>query len=149
MPGPLAGLRVIDCTTGTAGTRVGGGLADYGADVIWVERPGGDLLRDELAVEYSVYNRGKRSVELDLTTDEGRAALDGLLRAADVMISSWRPGVADNLGIAFAQLHERHPHLVVCEVSGFGADGPYRGHPRPRVPGLRRHRRHRRASRLS
>ena len=131
MPGPLAGLRVIDCTTGTAGTRVGGGLADYGADVIWVERPGGDPLRDGLAVEYSVYNRGKRGVELDLTTDEGRAALDGLLRAADVMISSWRPGVADNLGIGYAQLHERHPHLVVCEVSGFGADGPYRD-----IPGL-------------
>src|SRR5205085_10806921 len=61
MSGPLDGLRVIDCSRGTAGPRASGLLADYGADVIWVEPPGGDPWRDELAVPYAVFTRGKRS----------------------------------------------------------------------------------------
>ena len=67
--GPLTGLRVIDCSWGTAGPRATGMLADYGADVIRVEPPGGDPYRDELAVAYSVFNRGKRSIVLDLRSD--------------------------------------------------------------------------------
>src|ERR1035437_3412312 len=66
MPGPLHGLRVLDCSTGPAGLRAAGLLADYGADVIWVERPGGHRLRRDDPVAAAVFNRGKRSIELDL-----------------------------------------------------------------------------------
>ena len=65
MSGPLEGLRVIDCTSGMAGPKAAGILADYGADVIWVEPPGGDPFRRELSVAYSVFNRSKRSITLD------------------------------------------------------------------------------------
>jgi crotonobetainyl-CoA:carnitine CoA-transferase CaiB-like acyl-CoA transferase len=127
--GPLAGLRVIDCSTGTAGTRAGGLLCDYGADVVWVEPPGGDPHRQRLAGEYSVYNRGKRGIELDLTSDSGRAELFRLLRTADVFIQSWRPGVAERLGVDFDTVHAQVPGLVYCSISGFGAEGRRRDVP--------------------
>lgn len=129
MTGPLTGLRVIDCSTGTAGTRVGAGFADYGADVVWVEPVGGDRLRDELKIEYSVYNRGKRGVGCDLSTPHGLGGLRTLLRSADVLIHSWRPGVAERLGIGFEAVHAEFPHLVVADVSAFGQDGPHRDVP--------------------
>src|SRR4051812_49285843 len=99
MPGPLNGFRVIDCTRGTAGPRATGLLADYGAEVIWVEPPGGDPYRQELAIPYSVHNRGKRSVTIDLKTADGSQQLLALLDGADVFIQSWRPGVAERLGL--------------------------------------------------
>src|SRR4051812_33328717 len=116
--GPLQGLRVLDCSRGTAGPRAGGLLADYGADVVRVEPPGGDPWRDELAVEYSVYDRGKRSIELDLRSPDGRAAFDDLLGETDVLLYSWRPGVAEELGLDHASLHERFPQLVVASITG-------------------------------
>ena len=97
--GPLVDLRVIDCSRGMAGPRAGGLLADYGADVIWVEPPGGDPYREALAPEYSVLNRGKRSVVVDLK--EGVGDLYDLLQTADVFLHSWRPGVAERLGLDF------------------------------------------------
>ncbi|MCU1457920.1 MAG: dddD [Actinomycetia bacterium] len=126
MSAPLEGLRVIDCSRGLAGTRATGLLADYGADVIWVEPPGGDPFRDSLAIAYASANRGKRSVELDLRSPAGHDALLGLLETADVFVESWRPGVADRLGIGFDAIHEQFPDLVGCSISGFGADGPNR-----------------------
>jgi crotonobetainyl-CoA:carnitine CoA-transferase CaiB-like acyl-CoA transferase len=126
--GPLAGLRVVDCSRGTAGPRASGILADYGAEVIWVEPPGGDPWRDALAIEYSVTNRGKRSVVVDLRSPD-RAAIDELLASADVFVESWRPGVAVDLGLGFEQLHARFPSLMMCSISGFGVDGPHRGVP--------------------
>src|SRR3954464_5294977 len=86
MTGPLEGVRVVDCTRGTTGPRATGILADYGADVIWVEPPGGDPYRDDLAVRYSVYNRGKRSVVLDLQDDADHARMIELIRSADVFV---------------------------------------------------------------
>lgn len=127
MPGPLHGLRVVDCSSGLAGPRLTGLLADYGADVIWIERPGGDPFRGELRVAYSVTNRGKRSAVLDLPVE--RDTLFELLSDADVFVESWQPGVADRLGLGWADLHDRFPGLVACSISGFGADGPWRDVP--------------------
>jgi crotonobetainyl-CoA:carnitine CoA-transferase CaiB-like acyl-CoA transferase len=126
MSGPLEALRVIDCSRGTAGTRASGILADLGADVIWVEPPGGDPFREACAIPYSVFNRGKRSIVLDLRSDAARARLFELLGTADVFIESWRPGVADRLGVGYASLHARFPRLVFASISGFGTDGPER-----------------------
>ncbi len=127
MSGPLQGLRVIDCSRGTAGPRMTGLLADYGADVIWVEPPGGDDARGYLAVPYSVFNRGKRSVTLDLRAGTDR--LMPLLADADLFVESWRPGQAADLGLSYEQLHERFPALIHCSISGFGLTGPYRDLP--------------------
>jgi crotonobetainyl-CoA:carnitine CoA-transferase CaiB-like acyl-CoA transferase len=99
-------------------------LADYGADVIWIEPPGGDPWRESLAVEYSVFGRNKRSVELDLKSDSGRASLLELLATADVFVESWRLGVADRLGLSYEALHSRFPELVCCSISGFGPGRP-------------------------
>jgi crotonobetainyl-CoA:carnitine CoA-transferase CaiB-like acyl-CoA transferase len=129
MAGPLAGLRVIDCSTGMAGPRATGMLADYGADVLWVEPPGGDRFREELAIPYSVFNRGKRSIELDLHEDAERERLFEWLAGADVFVESWRPGVADGLGLGYDRLHELFPSLIYCSISGFGEDGPHRDTP--------------------
>ncbi|HKE76584.1 MAG TPA: CoA transferase, partial [Acidimicrobiales bacterium] len=124
--GPLDGLRVVDCSWGTAGPRATGLLADYGADVLWVEPPGGDRLRRLDPAAASVFNRGKRSVEVDLKDPDQRDRVAGLVARADVLVHSWRPGVAARLGLDYADLHDAHPGLVVCSISGFGPDGPWR-----------------------
>jgi crotonobetainyl-CoA:carnitine CoA-transferase CaiB-like acyl-CoA transferase len=129
MPGPLEGLRVVDCSRGTAGTRATGILADYGADVVWIEPPGGDPYRDRLASFYAVQNRGKRSVVLDLHAAEDHRRLRELLAAADLFMQSWRPGVAERLGLAYENLHEQLPHLVHTSISGFGPDDTRRSTP--------------------
>jgi crotonobetainyl-CoA:carnitine CoA-transferase CaiB-like acyl-CoA transferase len=120
MTGALEGLRIIDCTRGTAGPRTTGLFADYGADVIRVEPPGGDPWRAELAIPYSFFNRGKRSIELDLKSAEGHAAMGGLLDSADVLVCSFSPGVAERLGLGFDQLHKTHPALVYGSITGWG-----------------------------
>jgi len=127
--GPLTGLRVIDCSWGTAGPRATGMLADYGADVIRVEPPGGDPYRDELAVAYSVFNRGKRSIVLDLHSDTDRDVLLQLIGSADVFVQSWRPGAAERLGLGYGTIRRTAPSVVYCSISGFGADGPLRALP--------------------
>src|SRR5256885_144841 len=119
MPGPLEGIRVIDCSRGIAGPRATGLLADYGADVVWVEPPGGDPLRTRLAVEYSVFNRGKRSVFVDLKAERQRDRLLDLVRGADVFVESWQPGVAERLGFGYDTVHGLAPAVVYCSVSGF------------------------------
>ena len=116
MAGPLAGLRVVDCSTGTAGPRATGLLADYGADVVWVEPPGGDPMRVSMPIESAVFNRGKRSVELDLLTAQGRQSRADLLQNADLLVETWAPGEADALS-------DEPSHLVRCSITGFGPDG--------------------------
>jgi crotonobetainyl-CoA:carnitine CoA-transferase CaiB-like acyl-CoA transferase len=127
--GPLAGLRVVDCSSGEAGTRASGLLADYGADVIWVEPPGGDPERHRLRVLYAVTNRGKRSVTLDLSLAADVETLWSLLSSADVFLESWAPGQGESLGFGYDAVHDRAPHLVVCSVTGFGPEGPWRDVP--------------------
>jgi crotonobetainyl-CoA:carnitine CoA-transferase CaiB-like acyl-CoA transferase len=104
-------------------------LADYGAEVIWVEPPGGDRFRGDLAIPYSVFNRGKRGIVLDLKDGGDRERMFQLLATADVFVESWRPGVADRLGLGWDALHQRFPALVHTSITGFGPDGPYRDLP--------------------
>lgn len=138
-PGPpLADLRVIDLATVVAGPGCARYLADFGADVIKVERPdGGDTTRamgwrdpaDDVTFWWKLCGRGKRSIVLDLKSDEGREALLRLIDSADVLVENFRPGKLEALGFDPAELIERNPALVVTRVSGFGQDGPYAGRP--------------------
>ena len=123
----LTGLRVIDCSRGTAGVRATGLLADHGADVIWIEPPGGDPYRERLRIEYAVFNRGKRSAILDLKKNDS-SQLRELLASADVFVHSWRPGVAERLGLDFDTVHDSFPALVYGSISGFGP-GPHNSVP--------------------
>jgi crotonobetainyl-CoA:carnitine CoA-transferase CaiB-like acyl-CoA transferase len=132
MPGPLAGIRVVDLSVMVSGPLATMLLADQGADVVKVETPGiGDLVRylgtshGGLSGMFLNCNRGKRSVTLDLKNDQGRAALLELVKSADVFVQNFRPGAAERLGIGAADLHAINPNLVYCSISGFGADGPY------------------------
>ena len=133
---PLDGVRVIDLTTVVAGPYATLLLADLGADVIKVEAPVGDVARDlgprvnpGMAAVFLNCNRGKRSVVLDLTTDDGRRMLKRLTDTADVFVHNMRPASATRCGADAATLTEGHPELVHCAISGFGSAGPYRDLP--------------------
>jgi crotonobetainyl-CoA:carnitine CoA-transferase CaiB-like acyl-CoA transferase len=122
-PGALAGLRVIDLSPNRVGAQVSQLFADYGADVIWVEPPGGSPMRGQPA--FAFWARGKRSVELDLGTNDGRAALRSLLVDADVLIDTYRNGKLVELGFDAASLRSLNPRLVHTSITGFGSIGPY------------------------
>ena len=133
MPGPLAGLTVVDCTQGWAGPFAGMQLGDLGANVIKVEPPGGDFTRQlgppffaGESLPFLAINRSKRSIVLDLQNERGRAVLRDLVRDADVVIESSSPGEADRLGIGYDALRADHPGLIYGTVTPFGQDGPYR-----------------------
>ena len=115
------GLTVLDFTQGMV-ALAGMILADNGAEVIKVEPPGGDWARDEPG--FLMWNRGKRSIVLDLKRDEDRALAAQLAGRADVVIESFRPGVAERLGIGYDRLATDNPGLVYCAISGFGRTGP-------------------------
>ncbi|WP_082963424.1 CaiB/BaiF CoA transferase family protein [Mycolicibacterium peregrinum] len=121
---PLEGLRVLDLSTDLAGARASGVLADYGADVVLVDPIGGVSRWDELAVEHAVFNRSKRSVQLDIHSPG--TELDLLLAGADILIETWAPDEAAERHLDYAALHARHPALIACSITGFGPDGPYR-----------------------
>ena len=125
--GALAGVEVVDLSWGAAGPFAAGQLADHGASVIRVEPVGGDPFRDLVA--RAAYDRGKRSIEVDLTTAAGRTVIDRLLARADVMVTSWSPGVAERLGLGWTEVHKRHPGLVACSITGYGVDDPARDRP--------------------
>jgi crotonobetainyl-CoA:carnitine CoA-transferase CaiB-like acyl-CoA transferase len=136
--GPLGGLKVIDLSTVLAGPNCARYLADFGADVIKVERPGtGDSLRnmawrdprDGTGLWWKVVNRNKRTVALDLKLDADRSTFLGLIDDADVLIENFRPGTLERLGLGPDELLARRPSLVVTRVSGFGQDGPYADRP--------------------
>jgi formyl-CoA transferase len=128
----LEDLRVIEIGQILAGPYVGAILADLGATVIKIEKPdGGDDGRrmgvpflDDDSLTFHEFNRGKRSVVLDLKTPEGVRALDRLAGACDVLVHNLRPDVPPALGIDAQTLCARHPRLIYCEISGFGSDGP-------------------------
>ena len=131
--GALDGVRVVDLATVIAGPGAAKYLADFGADVIKIERPGGDATRDmgwKLPSErdslfWKIVNRGKRSIVLDLKNSEGRKFFRGLVADADVLIENMRPGKLEKLGLGPAELLELNPRLVILRVSGFGQTGPY------------------------
>ncbi len=127
---------MVDLTRVLAGPYCTMLLADMGADVIKIETPGkGDpvraqgTIRDGLSWYFAAFNRNKRSVALDLRTDEGRAILDDLIRGADVLVENFRPGVLDVMGLGAERLESLNPRLVVASVNGFGSTGPYAQRP--------------------
>ncbi len=131
MTGPLDGIRILDVTRLLPGGYATLLLADLGADVVKVEEPGkGDYIRwtppvvGEFSAAHIALNRNKRSITLNLKSDEGRDIFRSLAEGADVVIESFRPGVMDRLGVGWDALHERNPALVYCAISGYGQTGP-------------------------
>ncbi len=132
MAGALDGIRILDISTALTGPYPAALLADQGADVIKVERPGlGDLARwvgvavNGVSALFQSCNRGKRSIALDMATPEGLAIVRELAARSDVVIQNMRPGVADRLGIGWDDLSEGRDDLVYISLSGFGQTGPY------------------------
>jgi crotonobetainyl-CoA:carnitine CoA-transferase CaiB-like acyl-CoA transferase len=125
--GVFEGLRVIDLSRGIAGPMTTMLLADNGALVTRIEAPGDDPFARQAG--YRVWNRGKRSAEIDLTTPDGRAALASLAAGADVVVESFGPGVAARLGADHETLAVGNPRLVSCSISGYGRHGGLRDRP--------------------
>ena len=130
---PLDGITVVTLEHAIAAPFCTRQLADLGARVIKIERPGvGDFARayDErvrgMASHFVWTNRSKESLTLDVKHDQAGAILDKLLDKADVLIQNLAPGAAARLGLSYAALKEKYPALIVCDISGYGADGPYR-----------------------
>ncbi len=128
MAGPCTGLTVLDFSLGMPGALCSLVLADYGAEVIKVEPPGGDPFRFQPA--WISWNRGKKGIVLDLTTAEGREQAIQLAANADVLVESFRPGDMAGWGLDYDALSQLYPRLVYCSITGFGQKGPLR-----RVPG--------------
>jgi crotonobetainyl-CoA:carnitine CoA-transferase CaiB-like acyl-CoA transferase len=122
MAGPCDGLVVLDFSWGMAGGLATAVLADFGGDVVKIEPPAGDPFRSHPA--WLAWNRGKKSAVLDLKTAEGRGHAQRLAEQADVVIESFRPGVAHRLGIDYATLSAINPRLVYASISGWGQQGP-------------------------
>jgi formyl-CoA transferase len=137
MTGALAGLRVIDLTRVLGGPFCTQTLSDHGAEVIKIEPPQGDEVRDwgppfhdGVASYYVGINRNKRAMALDLGAPKGRAVLLRLLARADVLVENYKTGTFEKWGIGYhAVLAERFPRLIHCKISGFGPDGPRGGLP--------------------
>ncbi|WP_085679381.1 MULTISPECIES: CaiB/BaiF CoA-transferase family protein [unclassified Pseudomonas] len=131
-PRPLDGITVVSLEHAIAAPFCTRQLADLGARVIKVERPGsGDFARgydqrvDGLASHFVWTNRSKESLTLDLKQQAADGILDALLAKADVLVQNLAPGAAARMGLSFERLHARFPRLIVCDISGYGAGGPY------------------------
>jgi len=130
MDAPLRGLKVIEAANFLAGPMSGMMLADLGADVIKVEPPRGDPYRrfgrpyGDAGLVFKAANQNKQSVALDLKSEQGMASLRELLADADVLITNWRPGVAERMGLTAEQVRADFPQLIWVRVSGYGPDGP-------------------------
>jgi len=133
---PLAGLRVLELGNYIAAPTAGRLLADFGAEVIKVERPRtGDELRNwrlyggDTSMLYRTVNRGKKSIVLDLRSEEGRDVVLALVRESDALIENFRPGTLDRWGLSAKELTEQNPDLVVARISAFGQTGPMAARP--------------------
>ena len=128
--GPCAGLKVLDLSSMVSGPMCGQILGDLGADVIKLEPVEGDALRQAaphhkgLSAYFCLYNRNKRSIAVDLKSEEGRALAKSLGSRCDVVIENFRPGVAARLGMDYEALRASNPGLVYVSIKGFGEDGP-------------------------
>jgi len=124
--GALTGVRVIDLTTVLMGPMAARILADHGADVIRIDTPDAptELTGGSAAIALDIH-RNKRSVRLDLKSDEGAAAMRELVASADVLVTNMRSAALDRLGLSAERLREDHPTLIHCLANGYGADGPY------------------------
>jgi crotonobetainyl-CoA:carnitine CoA-transferase CaiB-like acyl-CoA transferase len=124
----LSGLRVVEVGQYVAAPLAATIFADLGADVVKVERPGGDPLRADPA-RFAAWNRGKQTVVLDLRSPAGKGSLRDLVDEADLLIENLRPGALDRLGLAPATLRAGRSHLVTCSITAWGSDGPSRDDP--------------------
>lgn len=131
--GPLAGVRVLDLSRVVAGNMVSLLLADFGAEVVKIESPEGDPLRDWLvngiAANWKVYARNKKSVCLNLRKPEAKKLLLELARTAGIFIENFRPGTLEKMGLGPEVLHACNPKLVIVRVTGWGQSGPYKHKP--------------------
>jgi alpha-methylacyl-CoA racemase len=133
MPQPLSGLLVLDFTTLLPGPLATLMLAEAGAEVIKIERPGGEEMRqhwpplDDASAAFVLLNRGKQGLVLDLKSDEGRAKLTPLLARADIVVEQFRPGVMARLGLGYAAVRAINPRIVYCSISGYGQNDPRAG----------------------
>ena len=132
----LQDIRVIDFSQFLPGPYATQLLSDLGAEVIKVERSGGDAMRkvgpignDGISLFYKTLNSGKQIIELDLQSESGKNYFTELLNCADVLLESFRPGVLDKLGFSVERLRRDYPRLVICSLSGYGQTGPYRLRP--------------------
>jgi crotonobetainyl-CoA:carnitine CoA-transferase CaiB-like acyl-CoA transferase len=129
----LGGVKVVELTMWIAGPSAAGLLADWGADVVKLEPPSGDPQRSMMGAlgygdlpvpGFDLDNRGKRSVAVDLASDEGRNVVDRLLQGADVFLTNMRPKALERFGLGLHDLTERYPQLVVTTITGYGLEGP-------------------------
>ncbi len=130
--GPLRGIRIVDLSIALTGPYAVALLADQGAEVVKVERPGiGDIGRwvgvavNGISALFQMCNRGKRSIAVDVQRPDGRDLVRALAQDADVFVQNFRPGVIERLGLGYDDLRVTNPNLVYVSISGFGPDGPY------------------------
>lgn len=133
---PFAGVRVVDASRVLAGPYCAQLLADMGADVIKIESPEGDenrrwppLMPNGLSSNYNSVNRGKRAMTLNLKSPSAQDVMRRLVGRADVLLHSFLPDTAERLGLAYEKVRAVNPRLVLCSISGYGADGPLRNKP--------------------
>lgn len=133
---PLAGIKVVDLTRILSGPFCTMLLGDMGADVVKIEPPGeGDPIRAQgtivngLSTYFASFNRNKRSMTLDLRSDDGRRMLAAMLEKADVLVENFRPGVLDAMGFGKDRLDALNPRLIVASINGYGSSGPYAQRP--------------------
>jgi formyl-CoA transferase len=135
MGGSLDGIRVLELARYQAGPRGGMILSDLGAEVIKIEKIGGEETRQSeplvrgQSVYFSVYNRGKKSLCLDMRTERGKEIFAALVPTADIVLQNFRPGVMEKMGFGYEKLCELKPDIILGSVSGFGQYGPYRDRP--------------------
>lgn len=133
MAGPLEGTRILDFTTLTAGGAATGFLRDLGADVIKIEPPDGEagrrltVLPSGVSTFFLPQNRGKRSVAIDLRSDEGREAVLSVAKTCDALTHNFRPGVMERIGLSYDDVRKVNPGIVYAETSGLGSEGPDAG----------------------
>jgi crotonobetainyl-CoA:carnitine CoA-transferase CaiB-like acyl-CoA transferase len=129
MAGCLDGIKVLDLGRYQAGPRCAMILADLGAEVIKVEEPGGDESRGLGRVYWSAYNRGKKSITLNLRSEQGKSLLRALIPKVDMVLQNFRPGVMDAMGFGYETLKQLNRGIILINVSGFGQAGPYKHRP--------------------
>lgn len=134
--GPLAGVRVLELGNFIAAPTAGRLLADFGADVIKVERPGiGDELRrwrlhgGSTSLLFRTFGRNKRSITLDVKTSQGKDIALSLIKRSDIVLENFRPGTLEKWGLGPSDIERVNPEAVVVRISGYGQDGPYRDRP--------------------
>ena len=129
MAGCLDGIKVLDMGRYQAGPRCAMILSDLGAEVVKLEAPGGDESRGIGKVYWSVYNRGKKSITLNVRSEKGIALIKELVPKFDMLLQNFRPGVMAAMGLGYDTLKQLNPGLILINVSGFGQEGPYKHRP--------------------